>query len=166
MGIRSTAASLDHRLWLRSFSLPENELSQTFIATVLQPQRRLQHACLELLFSYLNLRNLFLLEVLRHTAPFDCFRICSVSAWAIKLLSMLNRTVYHFRGLTLLIVRHRIQKWNGMCFWMKPQRRGKQNHSSKLNHPIVRGNNKQTLQNTKIVQLYKIGNIGSCMNLL
>ena len=59
MGIRSTAASLDHRLWLRSFSLLENELSQTFIATVLQPQRRLQHACLELLFSYLNLWDLF-----------------------------------------------------------------------------------------------------------
>src|SRR6185437_10741087 len=59
MGIRSTTASLDHRLWLRSFSLLEIELSQTFIATVLQPQRRLQYACLELLFSYLNLWDLF-----------------------------------------------------------------------------------------------------------
>ena len=59
MGIRSTAASLDHRLWLRSFSLPETDLSQTFIATVSQPQRRLRYACLELPFSYLNLWNLF-----------------------------------------------------------------------------------------------------------
>jgi len=50
---------LDHRLWFRSFSLPEIELSQTFIASVLQPQRRLQYACLGLLFSYLNLRKLF-----------------------------------------------------------------------------------------------------------
>jgi hypothetical protein len=60
MGIRSTAATLDHTLGLRSFSPPEIELSQTFIATVLQPERRLQDACLELLLSYLNLWGSFL----------------------------------------------------------------------------------------------------------
>ena len=69
MGIRSTAASLDYRLWLRSFSLLETDLSQTFIATVSQPQRRLRYACLELLFSYLNLRDPFNLIGCRKFTP-------------------------------------------------------------------------------------------------
>jgi hypothetical protein len=161
MGTLSTVVSLEHNLWLRSFSISETDLSQTFIVTVSQPQRRLRYAYLELLFLSTSTCGIFLCfwGVAVH-ASFRLFLVCSPVFMASKLFGYFCGSVYHFKKMDFAHLKRSFDSKNGttclrpgvLC-WNKFQFLLRNIWVKDLPRKII--NRSFSLQGIKTIQLYE-----------